>query len=729
MNVERGEARPTGVARITSPGVSYARSLLLVRAAWVVLAVIVLGLGLAGVPYTYERYTSVCARGAEACQEGQLTAEGARELRQLGLSVGFYAAYNGVAIPIVVTLVFFAVAAVIFLRRSEDPVALFGSFTLLVFGGAALTGTMHDLADAHPAFWFPANLLDYAWQLSFGVFLYVFPDGRFVPHSTRWLAAAAGLLFAINIFLPGSALDLFRGPFFIVFIGSLVFAQVYRYRCASSPVQRQQTKWVVFGFVLALVGFSLSFALGLLVPAVRSGLLGGTILRTLIYGCVLLVPLSIGMAILRYRLWDIDIVINRTLVYGSLTMIVVGLYMLVVGGVGALLRAEGNLLLSLLGAGLVAILFAPLRDRLQRGVNRLMYGERDEPYRVLSRLGQRLEATLAPGEVLPTIVQTMREALRLPYAAIELRHDGEYTVAASAGRPAKGALRLPLVYHGEEVGQLVLAPRTGEDSFTPSDRRLLQDLARHAGVAAHAVRLTADLQHSRERLVTAREEERRRLRRDLHDGLGPVLAGVTLQVGAIRNLLKHNPDAADKLLIELGGEAEAAVGEVRRLVYGLRPPALDELGLPGAIRARASQYGRDALQTRVDAPECLPPLPAAIEVAAYRIAQEALANVVRHARASTCLVRVALEDGVLRVQVHDDGVGLSPGRKTGVGLHSMRECAEELGGRCVVQSAPGGGTCVLAELPLPKLLDEVSAVGDTQRADEVDEAVEVNREE
>ncbi len=265
----------------------------------------------------------------------------------------------------------------------------------------------------------------------------------------------------------------------------------------------------------------------------------------------LLIPLSIAFAILHSRLWDIDIVINRTLVYGALTASVVGIYVLVVGGLGTLLQAQGNLVISLLATGLVAILFQPLRIRLQRAVNRLMYGERDDPYGVLSRLGQRLGATLAPDAVLSVIVETVAQALKLPYVAITLQQEQASPIAASYGKAVEPLLHLPLLYQSEHVGELLLAPRARGETFTPADHRLLNDLARQVGVAAHAVQLTTDLQLSRERLVTTREEERRRLRRDLHDGLGPTLAGFSLKVGAVRNHLLPGQEAADTLLSEL----------------------------------------------------------------------------------------------------------------------------------------------------------------------------------
>jgi len=226
-------------------------------------------------------------------------------------------------------------------------------------------------------------------------------------------------------------------------------------------------------------------------------------------------------------------------------------------------------------------------------------------------------------------------------------------------------------------------------------------VARQAGPIAHAVGLTADLQHSRERLVRARDEERRRLRRDLHDGLGPRLASLTLKLDAARNLLTYDSTAADAMLRDLKADTQAAIADIRRLVYDLRPPALDELGLVvGALREHAASHSTlDGLRITVEAQEELPPLLAAVEVAAYGIALEALTNVKRHAQARECVVRLAL-DGGLQLKITDDGVGLPAGYQAGVGLTSMRERAAELGGRCVMERRSGGGTRVWAELPV-----------------------------
>jgi signal transduction histidine kinase len=234
----------------------------------------------------------------------------------------------------------------------------------------------------------------------------------------------------------------------------------------------------------------------------------------------------------------------------------------------------------------------------------------------------------------------------------------------------------------------------------------LHDLAPQIAVAVHAVRLTVDLQRltvdlqrSRERLVTAREEERRRLRRDLHDGLGPQLASLTLKLETARNRLAHDP-LADTLLSDLAERTQATVTDIRRLVYALRPPALDELGLLSALRELTLQYS-DQISIRLDVPTCLPELSAAVEVALYRIAQEALTNVVRHAHARHCDLRLTLDEttGWLSLSIQDDGSGLPSSRGVGVGLVSMRERAEELCGTWTIEPVPTGGTHVLAQLP------------------------------
>ena len=690
------------------------RTLVLARGTWLVVAVLSLGFFAAAIPFEFVMFHTVCR---DVCWGGQVSQAGSRALRDLGLSVDFYAAY-AVALDVVFATVYVAVAVVIFWRKSDERMALLVSFALLTFGTAVLPNAMDALSIERASLWWPLSLLNFLGAASFGLFLYLFPDGRFVPGWTRWVVFVWIAWQLPTYWFPNwDSFDLDGWPYWLAivvwtaFLGTMIYAQIYRYRRVSGATERQQIKWVVFGIsVAALVYLGIVVAL---TPFAATPTTPGTMATVLIgytflYAGMLLIPLSIGFAILRRHLWDVDFIINRTLVYGALTAGVVALYVLVVGVLGQLLQVSGNLIVSLVATGLTAVLFHPLRTRLQRGVNHLMYGERDEPYAVLSRLGQRLEATLTPDAMLPTVARTVAEALKLPYVAIEIGQGGPMETTA-IGEPVDDLVRLPLTYGGETVGQLVLGPRAG-GTFTPADTALLEDLAHQTGVAVHAVtlnreavQLSADLQRSRELLVTTREEERRRLRRDLHDGLGPRLAAQSFKVGSARMLYDQDPKTADMLLSELESDIEATLSEIRRLVYDLRPPALDELGLVGAIRdaaERHTSHAANGLDVSVHAPGRLPPLSAAAEVASYRIVQEALANVTHHAGATNCMVRLVISNG-LQIEVSDDGVGISEDHHSGVGLHSMRERAEELGGSCVVGRSVSGGTRVLALLPLP----------------------------
>ncbi len=476
-------------------------------------------------------------------------------------------------------------------------------------------------------------------------------------------------------------------------------ALVHSFLTIYDPVGRAQMKWALGGVGLLVLGF---------IPINLSGLGWLPVPFPLwledIWFPLMLVAMALGfgVAILRYRLFDIDLVINRALVYGTLTLGVIGLYIFVVGYLSALFRVEGHLFISLVATGLVAVLFHPAREWLQRSVNRLMYGQRDEPVAVLSRLGERLETAVAPDDLLTSLVETVAQALKLPYVAIALEEKGEFVIKAATGQPVSHTQQLPLIYRAEPIGQLVVALRSPGEAFNPADRLLLENIAHQAGVAAHTVRLTADLQQSRQQLVTAREEERRRLRRDLHDDLGPQLASQTLTIDAIARLLERDPATARELLQNLKVQAQSAVKDIRRLVYNLRPPALDDLGLVAALREGGKQYEQAGLLVTINiAPDPLPALPAAVEVAAYRIVQEALTNVARHAQAKCCVIHINLlqQPNSLEVTITDNGVGLPARRKNGVGLNSMRERAEELGGRCEITPVDGGGTQVRAILP------------------------------
>jgi signal transduction histidine kinase len=492
----------------------------------------------------------------------------------------------------------------------------------------------------------------------------------------------------------------------VVVIGSLVaimvaIADAWR---RSAADERRAFRWVALASAFAV----LTSIVLVFIPEL---LTGQSLVPWSLVGFIdIPVPLALAAAILRHQAFGIEVVVRRFVVYGGLTTGVVLVYAAIVAGLSGILGAEVDYPVRLLAAGSAALVVLPLRDVLQRAVGRYIYGDRDQPYRAISRLNERLALTTEPGAALQTVADTIAEALRLPYVAVQVGHPGR--IVASHGGAMPGVFGIPLVHGGETVGSLLASPHVGEDTIESRDRSLLEDLAGQAAATVHAVRLTLDLQASRERLVSAREEERRRLRRDLHDGLGPALAGMAMRAEAAAALTHADPEEAARMLEELRREARDALADIRRLVYGLRPPALDELGLGGAIRQVAERMEPKALAVDVDVPEELPDLPAAAEVAAYRIVVEAVTNVVHHASAHWCRIRLRADDG-LSIDVDDDGVGVEEGIRPGVGLTSMHERAEELGGSFIIASRPEGGTRVHAWLPLGERFEPRPAAGGT----------------
>ncbi len=413
-----------------------------------------------------------------------------------------------------------------------------------------------------------------------------------------------------------------------------------------------------------------------------------------------LFPAATAVSIFRYRLFDIEVLIRRTVVYALVTVTLLGAYLVTVATIGTLLRAGTGVVEPLAATAVVAVAFAPARDAAQRAVGRLLFGNRGDPAAALSLLGQRLESSADPTRLLERAAETVAHTLRLPAVAV-LAADGT-PVCAEGGVPGDGA-RLPLVVGGRVEGELRAAPRSPGEALSAADLAVLDDLARQLAVALAAVRLAREVQASRERLVIAREEERRRLRRDLHDGLGPGLAAIGVRLDVIEATAAGVSPAVRSSLAEVGQLVRGLVGDVRRIVHDLRPPALDELGLAGALEDLALEteetaQGGPAVRVRV--PEPLPELRAAVEVAAYRIAQEALANALRHAQARTIEIVARIERGGLLLRVRDDGRGLPEPLVEGVGSGSMRERAVELGGVLRRTSASGAGTTVEAVLPL-----------------------------
>jgi two-component system, NarL family, sensor kinase len=592
----------------------------------------------------------------------------------------------------VIGLSFGLCGALVAFHRTRNPVgwlfAVGGALQLLT---AVSAPTAQLVQDADGPVWVVRSLLTvfaWSWPWHIGLILplslLLLPDGRLPSPRWRpaaWIVGISSLLFVVEVGLVPDSSPAGLPPGYLTLasyddlaplwtVSELrwaaafllgVAAVVVRYRRGDERLRRQLL-WLVAAAAVVLVAVT------------PWALIAGTPVAVLF--TIPLLPVAITVGILRYQLLDIRLVLARGVAYALLSALVLGAYaalVVVLSGVASAL--------------IVALAALPLRGLLQQRVERLLYGERSDPLRVASRVS----GTFGAGLTGP--LDEIREALRLPWAEVDVNGSAVATSGSVVDRTAS----LPL---GED-GCLVVGLRPGEKRLTGTDERVLRLLAGPLGTALRATRLSEDLQASRERLVTAREEERRRLRRDLHDGLGPLLTGVAMSADAAANLSDRSPVEAAALLSAVRTDSRTAIGEIRRIIDDLRPSALDELGLVGALEARAARTVTRSdgapVHALVHAPPDLPPLPAATEVVAYRIATEALTNAVRHSDATTVIVRLCCGD-TLTVEVTDDGSPTGDWAP-GVGLTGMRERAAELGGHCEVGSSPHGGR-VLAALPV-----------------------------
>jgi signal transduction histidine kinase len=565
--------------------------------------------------------------------------------------------------------------------------------------GFALLAAAAEPGTGAPGWRLVATLTNGGWPWAIAVFLplilLLFPDGHLAGRRWRWVAVLAcvtTLGFVASAVLPTQTLSTSAGvagyPSWRGFdavrpviepVTTLVGLAVYIAAVASLVVRyrrgdehtRRQLLWLLYGAGVMVACFVASSLLRI------DGLV--TILP------VVLVPVSIAIAVLRYQLLDIRLVVSRSVLYALLTAGVVAAY---AGLVAALRRQVGADVIATL---MIAAAFNPVRVWLQRMVDRAFYGARRDPVRALAEVGARL-GEVGPGAPagLDGVLEALCRVMRLPSASIVV--DGREISAY--GQPPPLRQSLPLRQGGDLVGELTVGLRPGESRPAPADEKVLALLSTSLAVAVRATLLATQLGHAREALVTAREEERQRLQRDLHDGLGPALTGVVLKADAARRLAMSDPQRAADLMGELRAETTATIDGIRRLVNELRPLALDGLGLVGALREQAGALTRRVdgtpLRITVEAP-ALPRLPAAVEVAAYRIAMEALTNVTRHSTATAATVSLSSDDRQLTLVVRDNGGGNGGPWRAGVGLTSMRERAAELGGTCHAGPDSTGG--------------------------------------
>jgi signal transduction histidine kinase len=575
------------------------------------------------------------------------------------------------------------------------------------------------------------------WEVAFALFAValpmLFPNGRLL--SRRWLVvfvlAAIFLVLAFvgNALVPGQAtkytgitnpigvpgiqpiaetLQNLAGLTALAVGVGMVASLVVRFRRSRGP-ERQQLKWFFFA--------------ALLIPVVF--VLNGTPLAGVAFLTVLpLVAVGIGLSVLRYGLYGIDVVISRTLVYGSLAAFITAVYVGIVVGVGTVVGAGGkpNLVLSIVATAIVAVAFQPVRERLQKLANRLVYGKRATPYEVLSQFSERVAETYAADEALPKMARVLAEGTGAEVARVWLRSGSALRAAATWPTPddaqpgeepvlvdgdvlpdLPAGTAVPVRHQGELLGALSVTKRAGE-SLTPIEEKLLDDLAHQAGLVLKNVGLTSELlqrleelRASRQRLVAAQDEERRRLERNLHDGAQQNLVALKVKLGLAEMFAETDPTRAKATLVELKADTDEALETLRDLARGIYPPLLADKGLAAALE---SQARKATLPVDVSA-DGIDRYPQDIEAAVYFCCLEALQNVQKYAGAKHAFVRLMADDGSLRFEVEDDGRGFDVAMTPrGSGLTNMSDRLDALGGSSELESTPGQGTCLRGHVPV-----------------------------
>jgi signal transduction histidine kinase len=547
----------------------------------------------------------------------------------------------------------------------------------------------------------------------------VAPTGAFSPGQISTETNFATATNPIGIPVHGTLATIFDSLGVVWLLGFVVLAiaataPLVRFR-RSRGDERLQLKWIATAVIVSAVGavfFTLVETIFSGVPPISD------IAIALGFGCA--VPVAAGIAIFKHRLYDIDVVISRTLVYGSLAVFITAVYVGIAVGIGALIGGGGkpNLALSIVATAIVAIGFQPVRERVQRVANRLVYGTRATPYEVLSQFSQRVAESYAVDDVMPRMARVLAEGTGAQRADVWLRQGQVWREAAvwpvgavpAASIPAvdgtlpkvEGASRLVEVRHqGTLLGALGVTKRSGE-ALTPVEENLLVHLAGQAGLVLRNVGLTTDLQArledlraSRQRLVSAQDHERRRLERNLHDGAQQHLVAIKVKLGLAEMLLDRDPARAQLTLEQLKSDTDDALGILRDLARGIYPPLLADKGLRVALE---SQANKAMVPVSVEADD-IGRYSQDIEAAVYFCVLEALQNIQKYANATHVIVRLRGEPHGVSFEVVDDGQGFDvASMKRGAGLTNMEDRLDALGGALHISSSPGTGTTISGEL-------------------------------
>ncbi|NND75088.1 MAG: sensor histidine kinase [Ilumatobacter sp.] len=662
-----------------------------------------------GVPQRYDELVNPCDPYCGDRQLGQLDLGQQERLAEIGIDARMYAWWDiGREAALAVAAI---VLGTILIRRIATFVAFLTATVMVAFGAVLVpeTGIAGERAAAMPGWLHQATWV--VAMVTIAVPWYLLPTGRFVP---RWAWAPATATTASWVALsftphgddPPVALEFSAVGLLLFGIG----AQVHRFRQASDDLDRQQLKWLGIGLVGwfgALLSYYLYVEAALLDPTADGVSYPLTYLAFGVTTTSLaaIFPFSWAVAILQYRLWDADRVLSRGALAATASAAVVVAYVATAFVVAGVAGGQSDIAGPLAAAVLVGLVLV-MRDPLTRRVTRLFYGQRDAPYELLSSLWAVANENRPDVATLTVLARRLVESLHLTAGRVTVVGDSGVVVDRTIGEPTGQATTIPLASGGERVGDLTVWPRRGEATLPARDVRLIANASAPIAHLAATVRLTGDLRRSQANLVDAREEERRRIHRNLHDDLGPTLAGQALLLDAADNTLDFDPGQAREFVGMARRRADELVEHIRTMARDLRPSALDQLGLTPALRQAVSAAASGDVHVDADIDE-LTDLTAATETAAYRIITEALTNAIRHSDAGTISVRVQAVGSGLRATIADDGRGGTPsttnGDGRGVGLQSMHLRARELGGRVTIASPAGGGTTV--ELVLPGAAD------------------------
>ena len=632
---------------------------------------------------------------------------------------------------------FATVGALITSRRPENPIGWLLSATAVSYVLASISITI-DVGGS----WYRYSAWAGTWIWAVGVALAVtfvpllFPNGKLPSRRWRVVAWVAGV--SLGAFVVGSALlpgvipdsdPASVNPFgFGGSIGHAIFGSmrssglllvllmaplslaslVFRYR-AGDRTQREQLRWLLFSGVVV--------GLGLLAGALVTNLVKdptSDIANSITTFSITAVPVAIGIAILRNRLYDIDLVLNKTVVYGALAAFITGVYVAIVVGIGSLVGRGGqpNVALSILATGVVAVAFQPVRERVQRFANHLVYGKRATPYEVLSEFSDRLGGAYQTEELLPRMARILAEGTGAARADVwladddALRPDAAWPEDASPPPPVPvdpfPEAFIPVRHQGELLGALSLEKRAGE-TLTATEQKLVEDLAGQAGLVLRNARLTEellarleDLKASRQRLVAAQDEERRKLERNLHDGAQQQLVALSVKARLAQQLAERDPAQVEQMLEQIQADTSDALETLRDLARGIYPPLLADQGLVAALEAQARKA---AVPTSVEG-DGIGRFGQDVEAAVYFSCLEALQNVAKYAEASRATIALSNGDGSLSFTVTDDGAGFDAAQTSyGTGLQGIADRLAALGGTLDVHSSKGEGTTVTGRLP------------------------------